>query len=81
MKVEDLEFCLDDWGEVVKFLPVTDDIELKIVRMQKNSSSEYEYYCDLWNYSCARNICIGYELTNENVNDIIIVLTHQNKIK
>jgi hypothetical protein len=76
MEVEDLEFFLDDWGEVVAFLPVTDDIELKIVRMQKYSSSEYEYYCELWNNSCARRIDIGYELTDEDVNDIIIVLTH-----
>lgn len=76
MKVEDLEFLLDDWGEVVAFLPVKDDIELKIIRIQKEYSSEYEYYCELWNNSCARNIDIGYELTNEDVNDIIITLTH-----
>ena len=35
MKVEDLEFYLDDWDEEVKFLPVTDDIVLKIIRIQK----------------------------------------------
>jgi hypothetical protein len=76
MEIEDLEFNINEFEEDEAFFKITDDLEGQVIREVEPLTQKHKYYCYLWNNSCSRSICLGFELDEHQVNDIIITLTH-----
>ena len=76
MEIEDLEFNINEFEEDEAFFKITDDLEGQVIREVEPLTQKHKYYCYLWNNSCARSICLGEDLDEHQVNDIIITLTH-----
>ena len=76
MEFEDLKFAINKYEQDEAFFNITDDLEGQVLREIEPLTLEYKYDCYLWNNSCARSICLGFDLDKHQVNDIIITLTH-----
>lgn len=76
MRFEDLKFAINEYQGDEAFFKITDNLEGQVFREIESLTQEYKYDCYLWNDSCARSICLGVDLDKDQVNDIIITLTH-----
>ena len=76
MEIEDLEFNINEFEEDESFFKVTDDLEGQVIREVEPLTQKHKYCCYLWNSSCARSICLGFDLDEHQLDDIITTLTY-----
>ena len=76
MKIEDLEFNINEYEDDEAFFKITDNMEGQVIREIEPSTQKYKYSCYLRNNSCARSICLGVDLDMYQLINILITLTH-----